>query len=114
MSRCLPLSDTIHLSLRRIVGENIRYHGVSINRDGEVLSLDDGAGASPLVNGGVYLVCPSVLEPFRKTKEYVSLEQDMLPKLISQTKTVYGFEFEGTFIDIGTPPDYERSQLLFH
>ena len=66
---------------------------------------------SQLINGGCYLFHKKSLSRFQQTGP-VSLEKEILPVLISEG-SCYGQPFEGFFIDIGIPEDYERSQSLF-
>jgi NDP-sugar pyrophosphorylase family protein len=60
-----------------------------------------------LVNGGIYLMKKEVLGCF--SEEQTSLEEDWFPKL-AQMKKLLGQKFDGYFIDIGIPLDYNRSQ----
>jgi len=88
-----------------------RYMGMDVADDGRILSLQSGA-ARPgrLVNGGAYLVEPSVLEGFEKeTGKKSSLEDDILPSIFNQGRRLYGVEQFGPFIDIGIPEDYFRA-----
>ena len=91
-----------------------RYMGVNLADDGKILSLQSGGNELTLLaNGGVYLVNPSALKRLNY-KPYIksSLENDLLPKLISLGGGLYGFESSGKFIDIGVPEDYYRAQEI--
>lgn len=105
---------TFSLFRTREVG---RYMGIEVKSDGEIGSLTSGTGEqSRLVNGGVYLVNPSVLG----NKAFVpgsklSLEDDLLPAMVVQGYKLFGLEFPGAFIDIGIPQDYFRAaEVLPH
>ena len=52
---------------------------------------------------GVFLFCYKVLP--------CSLENDVLPRLVERS-VVFGKEYKGNFIDIGTPEDFHRSQSV--
>ncbi len=91
-----------------------RYMGIKVKSDGEISSLTSGTEEqSLLVNGGVYLVNPSVMA----NKSFVpgskfSLEADLLPALVAQGYKLFGLEFSGAFIDIGIPQDYFRASKI--
>lgn len=91
------------------IEKNARYHGVILEEDGLIKNINDLN--SKLINGGCYLFNKKALAGFRQ-KGPLSLEKEILPILISQGDC-YGQMFDGSFIDIGIPEDYERSQGLF-
>ncbi len=87
-----------------------RYGTVQVDTSQKVIGFLEKAGNSGpgLVNGGVYVFDPSVLEYIPDGP--ASLEKDVFPRLLS--KGVYALEQHGMFIDIGTPEDYARAQRL--
>ena len=88
-----------------------RYMGVEMKNDGRIVSLE--SSNSNLVNGGVYLINPSVakrLNIMENTK--VSLENELLPSFISKKGSLYGIKCNGRFIDIGVSDDYFRAEEL--
>jgi NDP-sugar pyrophosphorylase family protein len=60
-----------------------------------------------LVSMGVYAFDPKVLEYIRPT-EYLDFPE-LIKKLISNGETVKGYVYEGYWLDIGRPDDYERA-----
>ena len=58
------------------------------------------------INGGVYLLSRELIGRIPEGK--VSLENDMIPKWLSEGRRIGGFVNEGYFIDIGIPQDYFR------
>lgn len=56
------------------------------------------------INGGVYLLKRSLLDEIPEGK--VSLENEMIPRLLKEKRKVGGLVNEGYFIDIGVPEDY--------
>lgn len=62
------------------------------------------------INAGIYLLPTDLVRGIPPGRQ-VSLEQEVFPDLIS--KGVYGCRCAGTFIDIGIPEEYLRSQMLF-
>ena len=88
-----------------------RYMGVRIDGSGAITELQSkSTAASCLVNGGVYLVAPSILS---KTKflnqKKLSLEDELLPFLKNHGGKLFGSICSGVFIDIGVPEDYFRA-----
>ena len=66
-----------------------------------------------LVNGGVYLIEPDFLNNYQcMPPKNCSLEDDILPDILSKEKRVAGFLANGTFIDIGVPEDYQRAAQI--
>jgi D-glycero-alpha-D-manno-heptose 1-phosphate guanylyltransferase len=91
-----------------------RYMGMSVNQIGLITSLKSGTKElGQLANGGVYLIDPKVvgmtgISPGDKA----SLEDDILAELMVQNIPLYGYEFNGRFIDIGVPEDYMRASSV--
>ncbi|MBS1841110.1 MAG: nucleotidyltransferase family protein [Acidobacteria bacterium] len=100
---------TATVALRR-VSNAARYGTVEVDKDGKVRSFREKLGVKEpgIINGGVYIFEREVLGEM--PEGVLSLEKDVLPKLIVQN--VRGFQTNGLFIDIGTPEDYAKAQLL--
>ena len=60
-----------------------------------------------LVSMGVYVFEPPVLD-YIKPDEYLDFP-DLIKKLISNGETVKGYIYDGYWLDIGRPDDYERA-----
>jgi D-glycero-alpha-D-manno-heptose 1-phosphate guanylyltransferase len=88
-----------------------RYMGMEVSENGKIISLKmDSEAQNRLANGGAYLVSPSSLEKSGfKAGEKFSLEDELLPALMSQECNLFGIEFKNSFIDIGIPQDYLRA-----
>jgi D-glycero-alpha-D-manno-heptose 1-phosphate guanylyltransferase len=88
-----------------------RYGTVRLNAQNRVCAFCEKTGQdSPgVINGGVYIFSPKILEHIPTGP--ASLEKEIFPNIL--THGVYAIEQEGTFIDIGTPADYEQAQTLF-
>jgi D-glycero-alpha-D-manno-heptose 1-phosphate guanylyltransferase len=109
----VPLSTFSHkgevtLALHK-VEDNSRYHGVTLDDSCKIQNINDQN--SNLINGGCYLFHKRGLDGFQQNRA-LSLENEILPSLIAQG-SCYGKLFDGYFIDIGIPEDYERSRLFF-
>ncbi len=85
--------------------EASRYGGVLLDGDRVVSFSEKGRSGPGLINGGVYFLRKRVLD---YTAPKCSLERDVLPFL--PARSLAGFTYDGFFIDIGIPEDYERAQ----
>jgi NDP-sugar pyrophosphorylase family protein len=84
-----------------------RFGRVDLGRDATIVGFaeKDPAGGPGLINAGVYTFQRDVLASIPADRP-VSLERDVLPRLIGEG--LYGVELPGWFIDIGIPGDYLR------
>jgi NDP-sugar pyrophosphorylase family protein len=87
-----------------------RYGTVHVDGDNRVTQFLEKTGdeAPGLINAGVYVFSPAILEHIPAGP--VSLEKEIFPKLLS--RGVYAVEERGVFIDIGTPKDYAQAQQI--
>lgn len=96
---------TMHLALARGIGGG-RYGRVE-TRGTRISQFLPKAESDLPINAGVYLVRRRILDRIRSLP--CSLENDVLPPLAAEGELL-GFATDGTFIDIGVPEDFERSQ----
>lgn len=106
------------LTLKRLLPGPKRYGCVGLGSDGRIMSFSEKAaplqGARqpdrdlPLINGGVYVVSKELLARIPSAPPPVSLETQVFPSLIGTG--LYGLPWDGYFLDIGVPEDYERAQ----
>jgi D-glycero-D-manno-heptose 1,7-bisphosphate phosphatase len=96
---------TVHLALARGVRGG-RYGRVETRGDRISRFLPKAESDLP-INAGVYLVRRRILDRIREIP--CSLENDVLPPLAPEGELL-GLAAEGTFIDIGVPDDFARSQ----
>lgn len=89
------------------VNDTQRYGTVDINESGRIMSFIEKreGNVEGLINGGVYVFAREVLNLITRGQP-ISLEQDILPRLIE--RDFYGLPFKGYFVDIGVPADYIR------
>lgn len=87
-----------------------RFGTIQVDDEGHVLSFLEKTGSSEpgLINAGVYLVQPQVLETI--PEGYASWEASTLPSLVPDH--LYAQEHSGIFIDIGIPSEYQRAQQI--
>lgn len=91
-----------------------RYMGMGIGADGAITALQSGTGQpGRLANGGVYLVNPRHLfdGPFAAGDKF-SLEDDFFAAAQAAGQRFHGVGFDGAFIDIGVPHDYQRAASI--
>ena len=58
------------------------------------------------INGGIYVMKKSLIVEIPEGRQ--SLEQDCIPKWLSEGKRIFGLPFHGYFMDIGIPKDYQQ------
>lgn len=73
-----------------------------------------GTAPTNLINAGVYVLNPKVFKYIPEGR-MVSFEREVFPKLVDEGK-LYGYVFNGLWIDIGEPEDYLKlnKTLLNH
>ena len=74
-------------------------------------NVQQAASSSPKslsgeINGGIYVMKKSLVAEIPEGKQ--SLEQDCIPKWLSEGKRIFGLPFHGYFMDIGIPKDYQQ------
>jgi glucose-1-phosphate cytidylyltransferase len=95
----------------RAVPDISRYGAVRRDAAGRILAWNEKLedGGQPLageINGGIYVMKKSLIAEIPEGKQ--SLEQDCIPKWLSEGKRIFGLPFEGYFMDIGIPKDYQQ------
>ena len=95
----------------RAVPDISRYGAVRRDPAGRILAWNEKLedGGQPLageINGGIYVMKKSLIAEIPEGKQ--SLEQDCIPKWLSEGKRIFGLPFDGYFMDIGIPKDYQQ------
>ena len=87
-----------------------RYGTVQLKDDGRVLGFVEKTGRNipGIINAGIYIFGRAILAQIPDGS--ASLERDVFPRILEQR--VYAFERQGLFIDIGTPDDYGRANVI--
>lgn len=92
-----------------------RYMGLGVNKQMKVESIEkkDSLSDEIFVNGGVYCISSinQYLKMFDLNKQY-SLENQIIPELISQNLPIFAYPSSAKFIDIGVPDDYYKAQKI--
>lgn len=65
-----------------------------------------------LINGGVYILNRKLFLNKTDAHKAFSIEKDFFEKRIKEI-TIFGFEYQSYFIDIGIPEDYKKAQEDF-
>ena len=102
------------LALREVTNA-ARYGTVQLNDVGSrIIKFKEKSGEEKngLINGGVYILNKSMYQSATPKATNFSIEKDFFEKQLFK-QSIMGFEFDGYFIDIGIPEDYERAQHEF-
>ena len=93
-----------------------RYEQVIVNQKKKITKMiKSKIASSNFVNGGVYLVNPSIFDRFKNIKKKTySLESDIIPRLLSDKCSLVGLKHYGKFIDIGLPSDYKKAKSVIN
>jgi NDP-sugar pyrophosphorylase family protein len=92
------------------VADTGRYGTVRVDSDGRVVGFSEKTAARGpgLVNAGIYVFNRAIFGYIPEGP--ASLEKDVFPLVLD--RGIYALEQRGMFIDIGTPEDYARAQVL--
>jgi mannose-1-phosphate guanylyltransferase len=89
-----------------------RYGLVELREDGSIASFLEKPGeweGTPLINAGVYVLEPEVLEMIPRGRLF-SIERGVFPRL-AQAGSLYGYVDSGYWRDIGTPESYLQAHF---
>lgn len=107
-SRLPTLMEQRSLDMALVLREvpDVSRYGEAVLTDGTLTSFNEKSTvARPgTINGGVYLLRRELVEEIPEGK--VSLENEMIPRWMSEHRRLGGFVNDGYFIDIGVPEDY--------
>ena len=86
---------------------------VELGAGGRIVSFEEKPAQprSPLANGGIYMMRTAAIEPrLPRASTPVDIGRHLLPACLD---SMYGWEWPGLLIDIGSPELYHRAQLLW-
>ena len=93
----------------RAVNDASQYGKVTVENAKITAFIEKSASAgAAYINGGVYVLHRSILDWIGQAAQ-VSLERDVFPQ-ITAAGGLFGYPFDGLFIDIGTPNDLRWAQ----
>lgn len=98
------------LALRK-VDNAARYGTITLGENSHIKAFKekDSIEKEGLINGGVYILNRNVFLHKTQADIAFSIEKDFYEKRIAELN-IYGFEYNGYFIDIGIPEDYNKAQ----
>ncbi|WP_421379843.1 sugar phosphate nucleotidyltransferase [Bacillus salacetis] len=121
----LTLSDAIQFHQEKgspltIVGkemENPRGYGVcKTNSEGRLIEFvekpEPGEIISNLVNTGIYVIQPEMLEKYQ-FNGYTDFSRDVFPRMIEEQEKIYVYQTEDYWRDIGNPEQYKLAREDF-
>jgi mannose-1-phosphate guanylyltransferase len=92
-----------------------RYGVAELANDNRVLRFVEKPtrekAPSNMINAGIYVLEPEIFDYIPSGKP-VSIEREVFPRLAEEGK-LYGYNFEGLWIDIGEPEDYLKANKLW-
>jgi D,D-heptose 1,7-bisphosphate phosphatase len=103
-----PDAWLVWLALRTV--PDVGRYGAVLLEGTRVTAFGEKIASGPgLINAGVYWLKREVLDEIGPPP--ISMERDLLPRLIAH-RLVNGTVYDGRFIDIGTPEDLARADML--
>ncbi len=98
------------LALRK-VDNAARYGTIQLGRLNKIAAFKekDNAEKEGLINGGVYILNRVIYLNKTEADTAFSIEKDFYEKRLKELH-IFGFEYNGYFIDIGIPEDYKKAQ----
>jgi D-glycero-alpha-D-manno-heptose 1-phosphate guanylyltransferase len=96
------------------VAEANRYGCVQSDPDYRITGFDEKGTENRFawINAGIYLLKKALIQSIPGGKA-VSLEREMFPQWLLQGH-LFGYPYQGIFIDIGVPDDLARVKTLIH
>ena len=99
------------MALARV--EDVARFGAVLKNDASLVEsfVEKGGQTGPgWISAGIYLLPMDLMHEISPDRQ-VSLEREVFPAIIA--KGLYGYHCTGSFIDIGVPEEYQRSQIFF-
>jgi len=90
-----------------------RSGAVTVDANGRIVGFESrpAVPAPGLINAGVYMIRRDALETIPQNTK-ISLEENVFPALLSRG-TLFAWQVNARFIDIGTPESYDDAQKFF-
>jgi mannose-1-phosphate guanylyltransferase/phosphomannomutase len=99
------------LTLTRVANP-LEYGVVILGEEGQVRQFQEkpswGEVFSDTVNTGIYVLEPEIFQHFEKGKPF-DFSQQLFPFLLERGDPIFGYIAEGYWSDVGSIPDYMRS-----
>jgi NDP-sugar pyrophosphorylase family protein len=98
----------------REVEDPSRFGVVELNGKNQIQNFvekpNEGQLQSKLINAGVYTLNQSIFSLIPNGRK-ISIEREIFPKLV-KNRSLFGYKFDGFWIDIGKPNDYIAANKL--
>ena len=111
-SRLLTIRQEKDLEMALVLRQvpDVSRYGRAVLTDGMLTAFNEKTkeAVSGTINGGIYLMNRNILEEIPEGK--VSLENEMIPRWLSEGRRLGGFVNDGYFIDNGIPEAYFQFQ----
>ena len=109
----IEFNSDCSLALRRIENAS-RYGTITLGDNNTIKAFKekDSVEKEGLINAGVYILDRELFLNNTQSGIAFSIEKDFYEKRITELN-IFGFEYEGYFIDIGIPEDYKKAQTDF-
>lgn len=98
----------------RTIDNAARYGTVECSNQNQIETFKEKSGLETegLINAGIYIIKKEPFLSKTESNKNFSIEKDFFEKQLTEEK-IYGFKFDGYFIDIGIPEDYSKAQNDF-
>jgi len=103
-----PEDNAARIALRRVTDAS-RYGSVVLEGEKVTKFGEKSGNGEGLINGGVYWLSKSLFD--QEADGLISIENDIFPKAAAEGR-LGGTVYDGAFIDIGIPKDFQRAQSL--
>lgn len=109
----LLAQSNFSLALRKVENAG-RYGTINLLNNNQIKAFKekDNQSIPGLINGGVYILNRKLFLIETVENLNFSIEKDFYEQRIYELQ-MYGFEYDGYFIDIGIPEDYNKAQYDF-
>ena len=102
----IKTNATMSIAIKEMKDIN-RFGTVKIRNDNRIIEFNEKKFSSRgYINAGVYIMKKDIFNNKINQKSF-SLEDEYLAKYVAVDK-IYAYKYDGNFIDIGVPEDYEK------
>lgn len=112
LSVCDENESPLTIALRHVENSG-RYGSVETDENGRITAFveKNDKGEAGYINGGIYRLDRHLLDHIAVGQQF-SFEKEVLQREYKE-RPFYGVRFQGYFIDIGIPEDYEKANNEF-
>lgn len=96
----------------RVVEDTRRYGALTVGACNQLKSINSRRSGPGAINSGVYIFKKSALAKYQKNHYPLSLENELLPAMLSRGAWIHTEFCDGPFIDIGTDSSLKSADLF--